>query len=247
MTGRRAGAADARSAPVEAVLLDCLGTLVRMRPPGPRLRVELRRRAGIDVGDRRARAAFEAEIEYYLAHHLEGRDRGSLEGLRDRCAGVIVDALGLDAGKQAAVRDAMLAALHFEPFPDVVPALSELRADGVRLVAASNWDCSLPDVLERAGVGSLLDGAVASAVVGAAKPDPRLVEAALEAAACEPAGAVFVGDSVERDVAAARAAGVRPVLLARAQSARSPGSDAGAPPPAGVSAIRSFDEVRSVI
>jgi 2-haloalkanoic acid dehalogenase type II len=200
---------------VSAVLLDVLGTLLRMEAPGPRLRAELCRRIDRDVGEAAAEAAFRAEIDYYVEHHLEGRDPDALERLRDRCAEVVREALGIDPGERAAVRDAVLAAIRFEPWPDAAPALAELRAAGIRLVAASNWDCSLPDVLDRAGLAGLLDGVVASAVVGAAKPNPALFEAALEVAGCGPEDAVHVGDSFEKDVLGAEAAGIESVLVAR--------------------------------
>src|SRR5438552_18997600 len=58
------------------VLVDALGTLVRMEPPGPRLRVELAR-FGFAVDAARTDAAFAAEIAYYLEHHPEGRDSSS--------------------------------------------------------------------------------------------------------------------------------------------------------------------------
>jgi FMN phosphatase YigB (HAD superfamily) len=101
----------------------------------------------------------------------------------------------------------MLGAIEFAAYADAAPALRELRAAGVRLVAASNWDCSLPSVLGRVGLAPLLDGVVSSAVAGAAKPDERLFRAALEAAGVEPA--------LERDVAGAQAAGMRALLLDR--------------------------------
>jgi HAD superfamily hydrolase (TIGR01509 family) len=82
-------------------------------------------------------------------------------------------------------------------------------------VVASNWDCSLPHVLERAGLAELVDGVVASAVVGFDKPAPELFEAALELAGCDASEAVHVGDSPSEDVAGAAAVGVRPVLLRR--------------------------------
>ena len=47
----------------------------------------------------------------------------------------------------ATARAAMLAAIRFDAFPDAAPALRELREGGLRLVVASNWDCSLPEVL----------------------------------------------------------------------------------------------------
>jgi putative hydrolase of the HAD superfamily len=192
---------------VEAVLLDSFGTLVAMEPPAPRLAAAL----GVGVED--ADRAFRAEIAYYVEHHVEGRDEQSLSALRDRCAGVIRDALG--GGELADVRRAMLDSIRFSAYPDAAPALRELRARGLRLVVASNWDCSLPEVLERAGLASLLDGVVSSAMVGAAKPEPALFEAALEVAGCPPDSALHVGDSLSKDAAGAAAAGIAAVLLDR--------------------------------
>jgi putative hydrolase of the HAD superfamily len=123
------------------------------------------------------------------------------------------------------VRAAMLASIRFDAFPDVPHTLRELRAEGFRLVVASNWDCSLGDVLRDAGVRDLVDAVVTSAEAGAAKPDPRLFGAALEAAGCEPEEAVYVGDSPDSDIEGAAAAGIRPVLIERDHDGGSPGSE----------------------
>jgi putative hydrolase of the HAD superfamily len=94
--------------------------------------------------------------------------------------------------------------------------LTELRARGLTLVVASNWDCSLPQVLEQAGLAPLVDGVVASALVGADKPAPALFEAALAVAGCDATEALHVGDSRANDVEGAERAGIRAVLLDRA-------------------------------
>jgi len=137
------------------------------------------------------------------------------------------------------VRAALLASIRFAPDATARAALTELRAAGVRLAVASNWDCSLPEVLDAVGVGELIDAVVPSASVGAAKPDPRLFAAALAAVNARPARAVHVGDSLEHDVAGARAAGLRAVLV-------SPGGQA--PGPAlGVSVVHSLGELPSLL
>ena len=218
-----------------AVLLDALGTLVELQPPAPRLR-RLLAEVGFEVPGERAATGFGAEIGYYLEHHLDGGDREGLEQLRDRCAEALRAALELPGLDHATARRVMLEALEFEAFPDAGPALRELRAAGVRLVIASNWDCSLADWLGPSGLLELVDGVATSAEVGEAKPGPAVFRRALELAAAEPAEAVHVGDSVQNDVAGARAAGIRPLLLARA----------GQPPP-GVEAVRSLAELPSVI
>lgn len=221
------------------MVFDCLGTLVELEPPGPRLRAELGRR-GIEVPEAAATEAFRREIDHYLAHHLEARDAAGLERLRDACSWVIAEALALGQARLPAVREAMLAALSFHPYPDADRTLRALRAAGVGLVVASNWDCSLARVLAQVGLGARVDGVLASAEAGFAKPDPRLFRAALALARTGPAEAVCVGDSVEHDVAGARAAGMEAILLVRGS---------GRPIPEGIPApvARSLDEARSLI
>src|SRR3954468_12714643 len=191
---------------VKAVLLDGMGTLVRLEPPAP----ALARSLGVDLAT--AERAFEAEVAYYLEHQLEGSDAGSLADLRARSATVQAQAAGVDPARAL---EALMEALRFEAFDDVAPALMDLRERRVRLVVVSNWDWSLWDVLGGLGLLPLLDAIVTSAEVGAAKPDPAIFEAALAAAGCSAAEAVHVGDSIDHDVASARAAGIRPLLLAR--------------------------------
>jgi len=222
---------------IRAVLLDALGTLVKLEPPAPRLRAELGR-VGFEIDAPAAERAFGAEIAYYVEHHLEGRDPASLAELHDRCAVVLHGALGIPELPLPVAREAMLASIAFEPYPDAAPTLGELRDRGLRLVAASNWDCSLPQVLDRAGLVSLLDGVVASAVAGARKPDHALFTAALTLAGCSAEEALHVGDSVENDVDGARAAGIRAVLLDRA-------AEVAAPP--SVPVINGLEQVASLI
>jgi putative hydrolase of the HAD superfamily len=217
------------------VLLDALGTLVELQPPAPRLRARLAE-AGFDVTEEQAETGIRAEIGYYLAHHLDGSDRVSLEDLRDRSAAVMREALGIDGLDQATARKALMDALEFLPYEDTIPALRELRADGHALVVVSNWDCALPDWLRGAGVLELVDGVVTSAEVGVAKPDARVFRRALELTGAGAEQAVHVGDSRDNDVEGARAAGIRAVLLRRD----------GEPPP-GVESIRSLCELAPLL
>jgi putative hydrolase of the HAD superfamily len=205
-----------------AVLLDALGTLLALEPPAPALRSELASRLGVEISPEQAMDAIAAEIAYYRAHLDDGRDAASLAELRRRCAGVVRDAIpALARAQPDAVHDALLASLRFSLFDDVRPALRSLRSAGARLVVVSNWDVSLHDVLARLGVAELLDGIVTSAEVGSRKPAPEIFAFALSIAGAGPADAVHVGDSLAEDVAGARAAGIEPVLIARAGGANS--------------------------
>jgi putative hydrolase of the HAD superfamily len=220
---------------VRAVLLDALGTLVELQPPAPRLR-RLLRESGFDVTEETTAAGFAAEIAYYIDHHLEGSDPERLERLRDRCAEEMRRALDIPGLDHATARRAMLGSLEFTPYPDVLPALADLRERRLRLVVASNWDCSLPSWLESAGVLELVDGVVTSAEVGVAKPSPRVFQRALSVAGVEAGEALHVGDTADNDLKGAAAAGVRAVLLQRE----------GDPPP-GVETIGSLRELRGLL
>ncbi len=223
-----------------AMLLDALGTLVRLDPPAPRLRAELAERFDVTVSDEEAGAALLAEIRYYRAHLDEGRDVVSLRALRHRCAEVLRTALPASARLSEVgtteLTAALLAALRFTAFDDARPAILAARSRGLRVVVASNWDVSLHGVLDRLRLLPLLDGVVTSAEVGARKPAPAVFDRALALAGANAAEAVHVGDSIEEDVAGARAAGIEPILLSRD----------GRPAPPGVRCIASLRELRAL-
>jgi putative hydrolase of the HAD superfamily len=193
-----------------AVLFDALGTLLTFEPPAPHLRAALRSRTGVDIGSDGARDAIRAEIAYYRAHLHEGSDPAALLDLRVRCA----EAMHLPFATPV-VLDALLDALRFHAYPDSAPTLRALRAAGIRTVVVSNWDVSLHERLAETGLAELVDGAIASAEIGSAKPDGAIFAAALELAGTEAASTWHVGDTPAADVEGARAAGIHPVLIDR--------------------------------
>lgn len=220
-----------RRAVRRALLIDGLGTLVALQPPAPVLARELARRHGVRVSEAEAGRALAAEIAFYRAHMGQGRDAESLAALRHRCAEVLRDALphpeALAGVERGELTDTLLSALRFEPYPDARPALVRARIRGARVLVVSNWDVSLIEVLELAGLAPLLDGVVTSAAVGAAKPAAAIFHHALAIAGVPARDAVHVGDSLADDVGGATAAGIPAVLLSRD----------GAPAPDGVAVI----------
>ncbi len=208
-----------------AIFLDALGTLVALEPPAPRLRAQLAQRFGLEVSEADAARAIAAEIAYYRAHLDDGCDAAGLDALRRRCAEVLRSALP-DAGAGLELDplvEALLGSLHFTEFPDVRPALESAQARGQRLVVVSNWDVSLIGVLRRLELEPLLDGIITSAAVGARKPSPVIFEQALRLAGVSAAEAIHVGDTLDEDVAGARAAGIEPILIRRGDGPSVPG------------------------
>jgi putative hydrolase of the HAD superfamily len=198
----------AREPTPRAILLDALGTLITFESPVPHLQAAL----GID--EHTAKEAIRAEIAYYRAHIDEGRDAESLLDLRLRCA----DAMELPYPREV-VFAALMDALRFHAFEDSAPFLREARSRGIRTVVVSNWDFSLHERLRETGLAELVDGAIASAEIGSAKPDGAIFAAALELAGTRPEQTWHVGDTPEADVDGARAAGIHPVLIARTGAA----------------------------
>ena len=100
-------------------------------------------------------------------------------------------------------------------FDDVRPALDELAGRGITLGVVSNFEPWLADILALQGIDHLFATVAISGVLGVAKPDPQIFEAALAEAGADPSSTVHVGDQPANDVAAARAVGITPVLIDR--------------------------------
>ena len=221
-----------------AILLDALGTLLELQAPLPALQALMRERHGVEVSAQDGRSALHAEMRHYRANCVRAANAASLLELRLECAGIIATALGGRAQELGAreLLPTLLDSLRFAPFPEVPQTLARWREHGLRLVVASNWDVSLHEVLERTGLRGLLDGVATSAEVGSAKPSGELFAAALELAGAAAAEAVHVGDSLEEDIAGARAAGIEAVWVRRERHR-------ALAAPAGVAVIATLDEL----
>lgn len=110
--------------------------------------------------------------------------------------------------------------LHERParhrvYPDAEPTLAALRRTH-RLGLVTNGLVDLQRAkLGASGLEPYFDAVVVSTEVGIGKPDPRIFLHALAALGPVPDEAAMVGDSLERDVAGARAAGIRGIWLNR--------------------------------
>jgi HAD superfamily hydrolase (TIGR01509 family) len=190
---------------LDAVTVDAMGTAVELVDPVPALREALAAR-GSRYGNEAVRAAFAAEVKYYVPRAHEGRDAESLQRLRLACTRVFLDSLGgeLDAEE---FTPAFVEALAFRPLEGAERALGRLRAAGLALACVSNWDVSLADRLDEARLGHHFDAVFSSAEAGVPKPDAAVFRLALERLGVDPARALHVGDG-GGDRAGAAAAGL---------------------------------------
>jgi putative hydrolase of the HAD superfamily len=137
-----------------------------------------------------------------------------VEGTLARTPG-IADSKALAARAVAPLREAFRDPGSWRLFDDVVPVLTELRDAGARLAIVSNWDSTLPALLEKLGLDSWFDAIVVSHLEGMEKPRPELFLRAVSRLGGTPGDALHVGDVPELDGAGARAAGIASVIVDR--------------------------------
>ena len=176
-----------------AVLLDVDGTLVDSNY----LQVDAWLRSFADVG---------IEVDAWRIHRTLGMAGSRLIPRVASLSGVELSSALADEVDEAHARHEAASAHRMRVFDGARELVREIAERGARPVLATS---ASPDQLER--LRELLDVedalyAVTSAQdVEASKPEPELVQVALDAAGVEPSQAVFLGDSVWDAVAAERA------------------------------------------
>ncbi|WP_433270749.1 HAD family hydrolase [Actinosynnema sp. CS-041913] len=99
-------------------------------------------------------------------------------------------------------------------YPDVRSGLAAVRARGLWVGVAGNQTARAASLLR--GLDLPVDFVATSGEWGVAKPDPRFFGRVVEAAPTHDVGqVVYVGDHRDNDVVAAKAAGLRTVLIRR--------------------------------
>jgi len=114
-------------------------------------------------------------------------------------------------------------ALH-APFPDAA-LIEDLRDDYALALVTNGAACLQREKLEGSGLTAHFDAVVVSGDIGVGKPDAAVFRNALALVGAEPADAVMIGDTIERDIDGALALGLRAVWINRFGRPRPPGRD----------------------
>jgi len=172
--------------------------------------IELYREAGQELPFERIKEAF------YHADDLSYADpriaKTGLRELMDFHVGVQLDVLGIaDPGLRTMLVDRFvtLSQSALDHSREVLKRLAERY----RLGVISNFYGNVGRILEDAGFGPLLSAVVDSNEVGMTKPDQRIFGLAVARLGVSAGDTLHLGDSYERDVVAARAAGLRAAWL----------------------------------
>jgi putative hydrolase of the HAD superfamily len=92
-------------------------------------------------------------------------------------------------------------------------ALDRARRGGIRLGLLSNAEGRIAALLERVGLAQFFEVIIDSALVGLAKPDPRIFALAARKLGLSAHELVYIGDLPDVDVLGARGAGMQAVLI----------------------------------
>lgn len=192
--------------PVQAILFDFGGTLDADGVAWKERFRSLFAREGAPAGERFDRAFYDADDalvgsippELSFSETVARLSSGVADRLgRSEAAGRVATRFLEDARAHLARNAEILARLHGR----------------YRLGVVSNFYGNLEAVCRETGLAPHVDAAIDSVVVRAEKPDRRIFEAALTAVGAQPSRALFVGDSLPRDMAGARALGMPHVWL----------------------------------
>ena len=200
--------------PIEALIFDLGGTLDADGTPwAERFRTILAEaglpglesgavKAALEAGERavlRHPRAAELDLEEMVHLHVSAQleclgatGTGWMARLRDR---FVSETAGTLAGRRG---------------------LLERLADRLPLAVVSNGCGNTRLLVEEAGLGDLFRVVVDSSEVGVWKPDPGILEPVLRALGVPAAELALVGDRVDRDADAARAAGMRAIWVSGA-------------------------------
>jgi HAD superfamily hydrolase (TIGR01549 family) len=100
-------------------------------------------------------------------------------------------------------------------FPDTLPILERLKRRGVPMGIISNYGTHLLDLLPKLGIFDYFEFIFVSAIVGVAKPHPKIFQMAIEEAGVPPNQLLYVGDNLSDDFEAALQVGIDAVLINR--------------------------------
>lgn len=225
---------------LQAIFFDIGDTLVFDDPPlRERFGIALQQ-AYIPYSPRRLPEAFQVGEATALECYLRGLPWDD-PVVMQQSAEQVIEALGLpplSPSQWQAVRSAF----DRVPFvrrvhPHAHTLLRELQRRGFVLGAISDWNHTLPNLLEEWELASFFHARSVSALVGVTKPNARLFQNALLQAQTPPKASLHVGDWYALDVVGARAAGMNALLF----------DHAGRTPDADCPRVQTFEEMQEYL
>jgi putative hydrolase of the HAD superfamily len=205
----------------EVVFLDVGDTLIRAHPSWAGVYRQGLLESGIDLSEKDLERALLLETQdgawWNIEDPFEPTEKNSWERIMAFDAAVLRRAGHEDLHDSVfrKIEDAFARRSAWYVYPDVMPALDALRANGIRLCVISNFVWGGPELFHDLELAAHFEQLVVSARVGFQKPNQGIFKVALERMKVDPAHAWHIGDSYRADVVGARRAGINGVLIDR--------------------------------
>ena len=220
-------------------------TLLMHAPTGPDLYQRVLAQCGIEVSPEALVGAMAPARDFYIRSTRAGREyEASMEealGFWGEYNALVLDGLGVPEDQHRRLGEIIYTTAwqpeNWKLFPEVIPTLQALRAEGIRMVVISNFVDTLRAVCELHQVAEYFDDIIASVSAGAMKPDARIFRVALRRLGVAAEDSWHVGDNYWTDVLGSRAVGMTPVLVDRE----------GAVPRPDCLTVRSLDELVEMV
>ncbi|QIE57305.1 haloacid dehalogenase type II [Pikeienuella piscinae] len=199
---------------IRAAVFDVFGTVVDWRGGVAAEMAAAFRAKDVDHDAAAFADAWRGEYQPAMERIRTGaRGYARLDDLHRENLDIVLKARGLDGLFDAAERDALNHAWeHLPPWPDSVAGLAAIR-ERMPVATCSNGSISLMVALARFG-GLVWDAVLGAEIAQGFKPDPKVYRASAAALGLAPDEVVMVA-SHNRDLAAARAAGLATAFVAR--------------------------------
>lgn len=197
---------------IKAVTFDVGGTLIEPWPSVGHVYAEVAARHGLKE--------FSAE-QLNTRFKTAWQTRRNFEHSRDEWSQLVYEVFGISQAEPFS--DKFFSELYerfagpeaWHLFEDVLPALTALSSRGIRLGIVSNWDERLRPLLRKLKLDGYFASVAVSREVGFPKPSRHIFQQAASGLGLLPGEILHIGDSLEMDVAGAKAAGFQALQIHR--------------------------------
>ena len=209
---------------IKAIFFDWFGTLARFDPPREELHSKALREFGVEIRAGELTAPVLTADKYFFEENVRSpvgrRNPGEQAEVYMRYQSIVLTEAGVKADKELIIKlvkkmQQLFKETSFVLFDDVLPTLKTLKERKFVLGLLTNANQDMIAIHRKLGLGPYLDFVITSQEVGADKPEPPIFMSALERASVKASEAIHVGDQYIIDVAGARGAGIKPILIDR--------------------------------
>lgn len=203
---------------LKAILIDFDDTLVDYRSAADKALIDLFDNSGIPLQDYPEAANDYNEINHRLWPMLE-RGEASIDIIRCQRFEEMQQKyplVGLPCDLDVYYRSRFV--VHSELITGTMEFMHMMKNRGYKLFVITNGIKETQDArIQNLGLTAVIDGYVTSEDVGKAKPNPLMLNYALQQLGVTNEEAVVIGDSMQSDILGAKNAGIRSILVNRLQ------------------------------